>query len=114
MQRLRVLLEPSEFDALQQLSEREVRPVLDQARVIIRDKLIEEGLLKEPSVRAGRWRAAQWLRKKDRPFPCLAAGGTAGLVGPPKTRAAAMMRPRSTQRQASVRASVDGLRFCHP
>ena len=47
MERLRIFLEPKEYEALRLLSDREVRPVVDQLRVIVRDRLREEGLLEE-------------------------------------------------------------------
>ncbi len=49
MQRLRIFLHPTEVAALEKLAEREVRPVIDQARVLLRAGLREAGLL-EPDL----------------------------------------------------------------
>jgi|GEM_PF-5777331 len=46
MEWLRLSLAAHEYEALVRLAEREVRPVPDQARVVLRDRLRRTGLLK--------------------------------------------------------------------
>ena len=50
MERIRVTLAPSEYTALARLAERELRPVPDEIRAIVRERLREAGLLIEDSV----------------------------------------------------------------
>jgi hypothetical protein len=53
MQRVRLELDPDEYRGLVRLSEREIRPVSDQARFIVRERLEAVGLLVEPSAPTG-------------------------------------------------------------
>lgn len=46
MQRVRIELEPDEYSGLVRLSEQEIRPVSDQARYIVRQRLETAGILK--------------------------------------------------------------------
>lgn len=45
MERIKVTLDEAEFSALVQLSERELRPVSEQVRAIVRQRLRRTGLL---------------------------------------------------------------------
>jgi hypothetical protein len=45
MQRVRLELEPDEYSGLVRLSEREIRPVSEQIRYIVRQRLEAAGLL---------------------------------------------------------------------
>ena len=53
MERVKVLLDEREFSALVRLAERELRPVPDQIRAVLRERLRAEGLL-EQKQEAGR------------------------------------------------------------
>lgn len=48
MERVNVPFEDDEYSALLRLCEREVRPIANQVRVIVRDRLREIGLLELP------------------------------------------------------------------
>jgi hypothetical protein len=52
MDRIRIDLDPTEFEALAALSARELRPIPTQARVIVRQALKKSGLLKSQSDQA--------------------------------------------------------------
>ena len=65
MERLRLSISDQEFEALVRLSKRELRPIPDQARAILRDRLQEAGLLK-PAPPAAEWRErAEWAADVD-------------------------------------------------
>jgi hypothetical protein len=49
MQRVRLELEPDEYHGLVRLSEKEIRPVSDQARFIVRQGLEAAGFLEAPT-----------------------------------------------------------------
>jgi hypothetical protein len=48
MDRIRLDLEPSEYEALSRLAERDLRPVQQEARHLVREALREAGLLGAP------------------------------------------------------------------
>lgn len=49
MERLRLSITATEYEALVRLAERELRPIPDQARAVLRERLQETGLLKTES-----------------------------------------------------------------
>lgn len=54
MDQVRVLLEPAEYQALAELAEQELRPIPNQVRAILRDRLVAAGLLDETTTPRGR------------------------------------------------------------
>lgn len=50
MERVKVTLDYQEYEALVKLAERELRPVPDQVRAVLRDRLRKLGLLKKEEV----------------------------------------------------------------
>lgn len=65
MERIKVLLPPTEYTALVELAERELRPIPNQVRVIVREALIRRGLLQSEEPRQAQvGEAAKALREE--------------------------------------------------